>query len=114
MSMDRTRDRLSLSIEHLQNAIQYSRRGRSVFFDGSDPDTLRLVEGELRKAFESLNRQGDQFYHANPLLDRSRIALIRQELTHDYADVDPDRIWRLVTVDAPPLLRRLVRAKIPK
>jgi hypothetical protein len=114
LTTDRARDRHSLAIEHLQNALQYSRRGRDVFFDDSNPDTLRLIEGELRKAFESLNRQGDAFFHSNPKLPRDRIGEIRQFLTHDYAELDSEEIWRLVTVEAPRLLRQLARAKIPK
>lgn len=75
---------------------------------------MRLIEGELRKAFESLNRQGDSFYHANPKLDRARIGEIRQLLTHDYADMDAAIIWRLATEEAPTLLRLLARAKVPR
>lgn len=114
MSSDRTTERLSLSIEHLQNAIAYARRGRTAFFDPENPDTQRLVEGEVRKAYESLNRQGDRFYHENPTLDRARIGEVRQQLTHDYADADQDLLWRLVTVEAPVLLRQLARARIPE
>ena len=112
MTEDRSRERLSLAIEHLQNAIEYSRRGRSVFLDTENPDTQRLVEAEMRKAFESLNREGDRFFHENPSLDRSRIAEVRQALTHDYADVDPAELWRMVTEEAPRLLRRLTRARV--
>ena len=114
MTSDRTRERLSLSIEHLRNAVVYARRGRAAFFDPKNPDTQRLVEGEIRKAYESLNRQGDRFYHENPALDRARIGEVRQQLTHDYADVDPDLLWRLATVEAPLMLRRLARAKVPR
>ncbi len=114
MTGDRTLDRLSLTVEHLQNAVAYARRGRDAFFDSENPDTQRLVEGELRKAFGSLNRQGDAFFHANPALDRLQIAKTRQLLTHDYAEVDPVVLWRLVTEDAPRILRRLARARIPK
>ncbi len=112
MTEDRSRARLSLAIEHLQNAIEYSRRGRSVFFDAENPDTQRLVEAEMRKAFESLNREGDRFFNENPSLDRSRIAELRQTLTHDYAEVEPIELWRLVTEEAPRMLRRLARARV--
>jgi uncharacterized protein with HEPN domain len=111
---DRTRARLSLAIEHFQNAIRYGQRGRDVFFDEDNPDTFRLVEGELRKAFESLNRQGDRFFNMNPTLDRVRIAETRQLLTHDYADIDPKEVWRMLAEDVPRLLRRLRGAKLPK
>ena len=85
-----------------------------MFLDSENPDTRRLVEGELRKAFESLNRQGDAFFHANPTLDRDWIGGVRQWLTHDYAEVDPDVLWKLVSEDTPRLMRRLVRATVPK
>ncbi len=114
MTVDRTRERLSLAIEHFQNSVQYARRGRAAFFDEQNPDTRRLIEGEVRKAFESINRQGDSFYAANPPLDRSRIGEVRQLLTHDYAEIDPELLWRLVSDEVPRLLRRLSRAKLPK
>jgi uncharacterized protein with HEPN domain len=114
VNSDRTTERLALAIEHLQNAVEYSRRGRELFLDPENPDTRRLVEGELRKAFESLNRQGDAFFQANPALDREWIGGVRQLLTHDYADVDPGTLWKLVREDAPRLLRRLVRVTVLK
>ena len=114
MTEDRTKQRFSLAVEHLQNAVEYSRRGRTVFFEPDDPDTRRLVESELRKAFEALNRQASGFFLANPSLDRARIGEVRQLLTHDYADISPEELWRLVTEDAQRILRRLARAKIPK
>jgi uncharacterized protein with HEPN domain len=113
MTEDRTRERVSMGIEHLENAIEYSHRGRSQFFDPENPDTQRLVEGELRKAYEALNRLGDPFYNSNPSIPREEIARVRQLLTHDYADADPGVIWRIVTQEAPPLLRRLLKAKTP-
>lgn len=113
MSADRTRERLSLSIEHLQIALEYARRGRDTFADPENPDTRRLIEAELRKAYESLNRLGDTFYGSNPRLPRERIGKIRQMLTHDYAEVDSDTLWKLVTNEAPRLLRRLARIRPP-
>jgi uncharacterized protein with HEPN domain len=111
---DRTRERLSLTIEHLQTSIEYSRRGRKVFFDADNPDTMRLVESELRKAYESLNRLGDSFYNSNPKMPRERIGEARQALTDDYADVDPAELWRLVPAEAPDLLRQLTRIRVPR
>jgi uncharacterized protein with HEPN domain len=111
VTSDRTTERLALTIEHLQNAIEYSRRGRESFLDSGNPDTRRLIESELRKAFESLNQQGDGFFHANPALDREWIGGVRQLLTHDYAEVDAGTLWTLVRDEAPLLLRRLVRAR---
>ncbi|MGP8110043.1 MAG: HepT-like ribonuclease domain-containing protein [Thermoplasmata archaeon] len=114
MNGDRTKERLSLATEHFQIAIEYSRRGRATFFDSDTPDTLRLIESELRKAYDSLNRLGDAFYHINPGMPRERIGEVRQSLTHDYSEVDPDELWRLVTDEAPRLLRRLARIRVPR
>lgn len=102
---------LALGIEHLRNALRYAARGRRVYFDERTPDTYLLVEGELRKAYEALNRLGQPFWKANPLVPRDRVGEIRQLLTHDYTDVDPAVVWGIVTREARPLLRRLARAK---
>jgi uncharacterized protein with HEPN domain len=108
---ERGQARLSLAVEHLQNAVEYARRGRGVFFDPENPDTVRLIEGELRKAYESLSRQGDSFFAANPRLDRDEIGRIRQALTHDYATLSAPELWQLATVSAPRLLRVLSHAR---
>jgi uncharacterized protein with HEPN domain len=104
---------LSLGIQHLQIALRYSERGRRVFFDEGNPDTARLVEAELRKAYESLNRLGASFWSANPTLPRDRIGQTRQLLTHDYAGVELAEIWRIVSEDARSLLHLLMKAKVP-
>jgi uncharacterized protein with HEPN domain len=104
---------LSLGIQHLQIALRYAERGRRVFFDEKNPDTARLVESELRKAYESLNRLGASFWNANPPVPRDRIGKTRQLLTHDYAGIEREEIWRIVSQDARPLLHLLMKAKIP-
>jgi uncharacterized protein with HEPN domain len=104
---------LALGIEHLRAAVGYARRGRTAFFNEKDPVLSVAVESELRKAFESLNRLGQPFWRANPSLPRDRIGEIRQILTHDYAEVDAELIWSVVTDEAPTLLRKLSRAKLP-
>ena len=115
MKPDRSTDDLHLAraLDHLRAAIRYSERGKAVFFDDEVPDTYLLVEGELRKAFESLNRLGRSFFQANPRFDPIRIGEIRQLLTHDYAEVDREVVWSIVRADAPRLVRGTLRAKRP-
>jgi uncharacterized protein with HEPN domain len=105
---------LSLAIEHLQRAIEYARRGKKVFFAPDNPDTSRLIESELRKAYEAMNRLGQPLYRANPALPEDEIGRVRQLLTHDYGDVILEEIWRTVTKEAPTLLRKLTKVKLPK
>jgi uncharacterized protein with HEPN domain len=107
------RTHLAYAVEHLQGALRYAQRGRAVFFDEAVPDTSLLVEGELRKAYESLNRLGQSFWNANPGLPRDRVGEIRERLTHEYAEVNRDYLWGIVTDEVPALLRRLARAKVP-
>ena len=99
------------ALEHLRAAVKYADRGWSVFFDQDVPDTYLLVEGELRKAFESLNRLGRSFFTANPRFDRKRIGEIRQQLTHDYADLDRELVWKIVRDEVPAIVRLLTRAR---
>jgi uncharacterized protein with HEPN domain len=105
---------LALAVEHLRAAVRYARRGRRVFFSASDPDSFLLTEAELRKGFESLNRMGAAFRAANPKVDWERVGEIRQELTHDYAALDREHVWTMATLDAPQILHRLSRAKLPR
>jgi len=44
---------------------------------------------------------------------RERIGKTRQLLTHDYAGIEREEIWRVVSQDARPLLHLLMKAKIP-
>jgi uncharacterized protein YutE (UPF0331/DUF86 family) len=105
---------VALAVEHLREAVRYSQRGKTTYSDPNNPDTLRLIESELRKAFETLNRLRDTFWNANPRIDRSRVGEIRQMLTHDYVEVDGEILWRIVSREVRPLLKSLLRAKIPK
>jgi uncharacterized protein with HEPN domain len=105
---------LSLATEHLQQAIEYARRGKKVFFDPANPDTSRLVESELRKAYEAMNRLGQPLFRANLALPEDDIGRVRQLLTHDYGDVILEEIWRVVSEEAPKILRQLTRVKLPK
>lgn len=116
MKPDRSQNELNASraLDHLRAAIRYADRGREVFFDPEVPDTFLLVEAELRKAYESLNRLGGSFYIANPKLDRDRIGEVRQLLTHDYADVDRNLIWKVARDEAPVLVHLLTRPKFPR
>jgi uncharacterized protein with HEPN domain len=111
---DANRANLALGLEHLRRALRYADRGRKMFFDAEIPDTFLLVEGELRKAYESLNRLGRSFWTANPALPRDRIGEMRQLLTHEYVEVDRTIVWRMAHGEGGPLLRRLAKAKIPK
>ncbi|MCI4326007.1 MAG: DUF86 domain-containing protein [Thermoplasmata archaeon] len=105
---------VALGVEHLEAAIRYGRLGKRAFYSEHDPIVFVAVESELRKAFESLNKLGKSVRGANPTLPFDRIAETRQIFTHDYASVDRDDVWRLVTQEAPDLLRRLAKVKIPK
>jgi hypothetical protein len=91
-----------------------ARRGRRVSFSEDNPDTDLLVEGELRSAFESLARLGTSFRLANPAVDWDRLAEVGQELTRAYAGVECETVWGVATSDAPTLLHRLNRPRIPK
>jgi uncharacterized protein with HEPN domain len=71
-----------------------------------------LVEGELRKGFESLDRLGRSFFRSNPSFRRDRIGEIRQQLTHDYVEIDREFVWNVAHDEAPVLIRQLTRAKV--
>ena len=105
---------LALGVEHLKKAIGYASRGKTDFFDEDDSVLAVAVEAELRKAFESLNRLGQSFWIANPDIKRYRIHELRQLLTHDYTEASREVVWDVATEEAPPILRRLTKAKVPK
>ncbi|MGA7861359.1 MAG: HepT-like ribonuclease domain-containing protein [Thermoplasmata archaeon] len=105
---------LALGVEHLRKAVAFAGRGKARFFDDEDPLLFIAVEAELRKGFESINRLGNSFWQANPQLRRHRIGELREQLTHEYSDVDRDTVWTIVTREVPPILRKLERPKMPK
>ena len=116
MSAGKRTDQLNASraLDHLRSAVRYADRGHDPFFDPGVPDTFLLVESELRKAYESLNRLGQSFFIANPKSDRGRIGEVRQLLTHDYSDVEREVVWHLVRDEVPNLLHLIARAKFPR
>jgi uncharacterized protein with HEPN domain len=105
---------VALGIEHLEAAVRFGQLGKRAFFADQSPIVFVAVESELRKAYESLNKLGRSVRRANPGRPFDRIAEIRRVLTHDYAGVDREDVWKIVTQVAPSLLRQLAKTKLPK
>ncbi|MCI4326406.1 MAG: DUF86 domain-containing protein [Thermoplasmata archaeon] len=105
---------VALGIEHLEAAVRYGQLGKRAFFADKSPIVFVAVESELRKAYESLNKLGPTARRAHPTLPFDRMAEIRRVLTHDYAGVDREDVQKMVTQEAPSLLRQLSKLKLPK
>jgi uncharacterized protein with HEPN domain len=76
----------------------------------TNPKTVAAVERKLQVISEAAVRLGEQAEILCPGLPRRDIRGIGNWLRHQYDEVDPDSIWRTVTVDLAPLETAVIRA----
>lgn len=62
---------------------------------------------------ESGTKFGRSFRRANPLLPWEIIDELRQEMTHDYPEVSPERVRAFARDRMPAIVRKLRRARFP-
>ena len=65
------------------------------------------VERAIEIIGEAARNVSDEFRKAHPEIPWRPIVAQRHVLAHDYGDIKPDRIWRVVTIHVPELIRVL-------
>jgi uncharacterized protein with HEPN domain len=103
--------RLARVLSEIEEAKRYLSKGRTRFFDAMDRSTRDGVELHLAHALETAVGVGTSFYGRNPQLPFRRIHEMRQRLTHAYAEVTAEELWRFVRVDLPRLEKGFRRAR---
>ncbi len=67
----------------------------------------RAVERQLEVLGEAARRISVTFKHAHPEIPWQSIIGQRNVLAHEYEEINPVRIWRVVTTHIPALLEHL-------
>lgn len=73
-------------------------------------DNTELIIHYLTILGEAANNVSSEFCSLHPEVDFKNMAGLRHKLVHDYANIDMDVIWEVVTCDVPsqyPLLKAL-------
>jgi uncharacterized protein with HEPN domain len=65
------------------------------------------VERGIEIIGEAARRVSDSFQTAHPEIPWRPIVAQRHVLAHDYGDIKHDRIWRVVTIHIPDLIKTL-------
>ncbi|MFZ0830678.1 MAG: HepT-like ribonuclease domain-containing protein [Thermoplasmata archaeon] len=104
------RARLARILGEVEESKKYLSKGKAAFFDAGDRSTRDGAELHLTHALETAVGMGKSFYQRNPSLPFRRIHEMRQRLTHAYAEVTPDELWRFAREDLPRLERAFRKA----
>lgn len=91
-------------VEHMYRAIERIRQilqhvDSENFVEGND--NAELILYHLVLLGEAANNVSAEFCVANPSVDFKDMAGLRHKLVHDYANIDLDRIWRILQTDFP-------------
>jgi len=70
-------------------------------------DNTELIIHYLTILGEASNNISDDFAAAHPDIDFRGMASLRHKLVHDYANINLDLIWEVITVDIPVLAPRV-------
>ncbi len=71
-------------------------------------ENLRLALTHLIQTFgESARRVSREFQEAHPEIPWSNIIGMRHKVVHDYIEVNYDIVWRVATINLPPLVAEL-------
>ena len=91
-------------VEHMYRSIERIRqilqRVEPESFVESN-DSAELILYHLVLLGEAANNVSAEFCAANPSVDFKDMAGLRHKLVHDYANIDLDRIWRILQTDFP-------------
>ncbi len=106
---------VGLMLREADLAARYSASRPEEYLAASE-EGLHLRDGLWRHVLqflESGTKLGRSFRNANPLVPWALIDELRQEMTHDYPEVAPERVWSFARERIPGIVRKLRRARFP-
>ncbi|MHC4644969.1 MAG: HepT-like ribonuclease domain-containing protein [Planctomycetota bacterium] len=101
--------RLRHMLDAAKKAVEFTKDRKRSDLDSDEKlalSVVRLLE-VLGEAAKSVSQKGRQDC---PSIPWRQIAGTRDRLIHGYFDVDLDIVWRIISVDLPPLITRLKTA----
>jgi uncharacterized protein with HEPN domain len=104
---NRTAALLHDMLESARRAIGYA-AGRSRKDLDSDPMFADAVERRIEIIGEAARGLSETFRASHPEIPWRAIMATRHILVHDYGEVNPDIVWRIVQDHLPPLVNQLV------
>lgn len=82
-------------------------KGMDFATDSADHRTRRAMEREIEIIGEAARRVSDGFKELHPDVPWEKIVRQRHRLTHDYAAIQDELIWRVLTTHLPELVEVL-------
>jgi len=85
--------------------------------DFDDDENLRIAVAHLiQNIGESARRISPGFHQTHPEIPWNKIIAMRHKVVHDYLEINYEIVWRVATVNLPPLmveLEKLLPEDIP-
>ncbi|MGI8647235.1 MAG: hypothetical protein DLM55_09405 [Acidimicrobiales bacterium] len=97
--------RLLLLHETCSRIARLVDRGRRAF--NTDEALFDACQLGIVRLNSDLERLGPDWLHAHPQLPRTEVRGLRNRIGHDYHSVDPEVLWRVVSVCVPELHQSL-------
>jgi uncharacterized protein with HEPN domain len=97
--------RLADALEHMQRAIDKILRFAPTDRQAFDSDEMRRdsIERNLITLADAATRVPREIQDTHPEIPWRQIIGMRNVLTHDYKEVDPDIVWNVVVNERPAL-----------
>jgi len=99
------RDRLRHILEAIERIEKYAVQGEEVFRQNELIQTW--IVHHLQIIGEAARALSKSFREAHPEIEWKKIIGMRNILVHEYFGVDPDIVWRVVSVELPVLKARV-------
>jgi uncharacterized protein with HEPN domain len=92
-------------------AGRYVARGKEQFFDVRTPEFRDAAELRALHFTETGVMVGQSVRKANPMIPWREFDQRRNDLVHDYPEVEPERVRRIIHDDLHPIAAKLRRAR---
>lgn len=103
--MKEDKEKLAKILECIGRIKEYTQQGKNHFF--TDRKTQDAVVRNLQIIGDAVKGLSDELRTKNTEIDWSEWAKSRDKITHDYFDVDYEKVWKAIEDDLPHLQERI-------
>lgn len=101
--------RIRHMLDAVRKAVEFTRNCERIDLDKDEKLALSIVR-LLEILGEAAKNVSDQYRDKHPKIPWRQIAGTRDRLIHGYFDVDLNIVWKIISVDIPPLVAQLEKA----